>query len=169
MGPVGLQPRIRRRKRVHRDLSFFGLSGIDVNQMEDNGIPTLLFVIFQMMFAIITPALITGAFVRALQVHDLPDLSRRMGHHRLRPRRALGLGPGRLALQRRRARLCRRNRRSHKRRYGGGGGLPCSSERGATPALNPTTCPTSYSGPRCSGSGGSASTPAPDSRQMAWT
>ena len=45
------------------DLSFFGLSGIDVNQVEDNGIPTLLFVIFQMMFAIITPALITGAFV----------------------------------------------------------------------------------------------------------
>ena len=45
------------------DLSFFGLSGIDVNQVEDNGIPTLLFVIFQMMFAIITPAIITGAFV----------------------------------------------------------------------------------------------------------
>ncbi len=44
------------------DLSFFGLSGIDVNDVE-NGIPTLLFVIFQMMFAIITPALITGAFV----------------------------------------------------------------------------------------------------------
>ena len=44
------------------DLSFFGLSGIDINQV-DNGIPTLLFVIFQMMFAIITPALITGAFV----------------------------------------------------------------------------------------------------------
>ena len=44
------------------DLSFFGLSGIDVNDT-DNGIPTLLFVIFQMMFAIITPALITGAFV----------------------------------------------------------------------------------------------------------
>ena len=45
------------------DLSFFGLSGIDVNQVDDGGIPTLLFVIFQMMFAIITPALITGAFV----------------------------------------------------------------------------------------------------------
>ena len=44
------------------DLSFFGLSGIDINQV-DNGIPTLLFVIFQMMFAIITPAIITGAFV----------------------------------------------------------------------------------------------------------
>ena len=44
------------------DLGFFGLSGIDVNDV-DNGIPTLLFVVFQMMFAIITPALITGAFV----------------------------------------------------------------------------------------------------------
>ena len=43
-------------------LSALGLSGIDVNDV-DNGIPTLLFVIFQMMFAIITPALITGAFV----------------------------------------------------------------------------------------------------------
>ena len=38
-----------------------GLSGIDINDGE--GYPTLLFVIFQMMFAIITPALITGAFV----------------------------------------------------------------------------------------------------------
>ena len=45
------------------DLSLFGLSGIDIDQVEDSGIPTLLFVIFQMMFAIITPALITGAFV----------------------------------------------------------------------------------------------------------
>ncbi len=46
------------------DFSFFGLSGIDINdEYDDYGIPTLLFVIFQMMFAIITPALITGAFV----------------------------------------------------------------------------------------------------------
>ena len=45
------------------DLSLFGLSGIEIDQVEDSGIPTLLFVIFQMMFAIITPALITGAFV----------------------------------------------------------------------------------------------------------
>ena len=43
------------------DLSFLGLSGIDINDGE--GIPDLLFVVFQMMFAIITPALITGAFV----------------------------------------------------------------------------------------------------------
>ena len=44
-------------------ISFLGLSGIDINQTESSKIPTLLFVIFQMMFAIITPALITGAFV----------------------------------------------------------------------------------------------------------
>ena len=46
------------------DLSLFGLSGIDIDQVYgETGIPTLLFVIFQMMFVIITPALITGAFV----------------------------------------------------------------------------------------------------------
>jgi len=46
------------------DFSAIGLSGIDINDVYPGyGIPTLLFVIFQMMFAIITPALITGAFV----------------------------------------------------------------------------------------------------------
>ena len=43
------------------DLSLLGLSGIDIN--DGGAIPDLLFVAFQMMFAIITPALITGAFV----------------------------------------------------------------------------------------------------------
>ena len=46
------------------DFSMLGLSGIDINDVyPGTGIPTLLFVVFQMMFAIITPALITGAFV----------------------------------------------------------------------------------------------------------
>ena len=49
------------------DLSYLGLSGIDPSDefggAGESGIPTLLFVIFQMMFAIITPALITGAIV----------------------------------------------------------------------------------------------------------
>ena len=50
------------------NLDYLGLSGIDVNEVyEGTGIPTLLFVIFQMMFAIITPALITGAFVERLK------------------------------------------------------------------------------------------------------
>jgi Amt family ammonium transporter len=44
------------------DLSHIGLKDIQLDSMSGS-IPTLLFVIFQMMFAIITPALITGAIV----------------------------------------------------------------------------------------------------------
>lgn len=44
------------------DLSRVGLKGIGKDTMSGT-IPTLLFVIFQMMFAVITPALITGAMV----------------------------------------------------------------------------------------------------------
>ena len=42
-------------------LEYIGLSGVSMN--EGDGIPDLLFAAFQMTFAIITPALITGAFV----------------------------------------------------------------------------------------------------------
>ena len=42
-------------------LEFIGLSG--VSHTDGDGIPDLLFAAFQMTFAIITPALITGAFV----------------------------------------------------------------------------------------------------------
>ncbi|MBH74698.1 MAG: ammonia channel protein [Dehalococcoidia bacterium] len=46
------------------DLEHFALAGIAIDDLyPDTGIPMLLFVVFQMMFAIITPALITGAFV----------------------------------------------------------------------------------------------------------
>jgi ammonium transporter, Amt family len=44
------------------DLALFGLKDIPIDELSGS-IPTLLFVIFQMMFAIITPALITGALV----------------------------------------------------------------------------------------------------------
>ena len=44
------------------DLSMVGLSGIAFAASEGDAYPPLLDVIFQMMFAIITPALITGAF-----------------------------------------------------------------------------------------------------------
>jgi len=44
------------------DLSMVGLSGIAFEASEGDAYPPLLDVIFQMMFAIITPALITGAF-----------------------------------------------------------------------------------------------------------
>lgn len=42
-------------------LDFFGLNGITPDAMTGS-IPTLAFVVFQMMFAAITPALISGAF-----------------------------------------------------------------------------------------------------------
>jgi Amt family ammonium transporter len=44
------------------DLSLLGLSGIPFVSGEGDDVPALAFVSFQMMFAIITPALITGAF-----------------------------------------------------------------------------------------------------------
>jgi len=43
-------------------LQYIGLRGIGINDLSGE-IPLLLFVVFQGMFAIITPALITGAFV----------------------------------------------------------------------------------------------------------
>ena len=48
------------------DFSAFGLSGIDVNS--GDSYPALIDVLFQMMFAIITPALITGAFVERFRI-----------------------------------------------------------------------------------------------------
>ena len=45
------------------DLSHIGLRGIDYVPSADAAYPPLADVVFQMMFAIITPALITGAFV----------------------------------------------------------------------------------------------------------
>lgn len=47
-------------------LNHIGLSGIDINTVEGT-IPGYLFVAFQMTFAIITPALITGAFVERIR------------------------------------------------------------------------------------------------------
>ena len=43
------------------------LNGIDINTLTDGNIPELLFVMFQCMFAIITPALILGAFAERIK------------------------------------------------------------------------------------------------------
>jgi Amt family ammonium transporter len=50
-------------------LSWFGLSGVGMTPSTDYGstIPHLAFMIFQCMFAIITPALITGAFAERMK------------------------------------------------------------------------------------------------------
>jgi len=53
------------------DLSHVLLAGIGVGDVHGTGIPTLLFVMFQMTFAIITPALITGAFADRMKFSAL--------------------------------------------------------------------------------------------------
>ncbi len=50
------------------DLSLLGLSGVPFASGEGDAYPELAFVSFQMMFAIITPALITGAFAERFQI-----------------------------------------------------------------------------------------------------
>lgn len=47
------------------DLAF--LRGIGINNIEATGIPTIIFVLFQGMFAVITPALIIGAFAERIK------------------------------------------------------------------------------------------------------
>lgn len=42
------------------------LRGVDLTAMHQNGFPILIFIAYQMMFAIITPALITGAFANRI-------------------------------------------------------------------------------------------------------
>ena len=48
------------------DLSKIGLAGVGYNVLEGGTIPELAFVAFQCMFAVLTPALITGAFAERM-------------------------------------------------------------------------------------------------------
>ena len=48
-------------------LEFVGFQGVGAEPLEGMTIPHMLFAAFQMMFAIITPALITGAFVERVR------------------------------------------------------------------------------------------------------
>lgn len=50
-------------------LDKVGLSGIGMTVLENGTIPELAFVAFQCMFAVITPALITGAFAERMKFH----------------------------------------------------------------------------------------------------
>jgi Amt family ammonium transporter len=53
------------------DLSWIGLSGVGLDPNPDYGatVPHLAFMMFQMMFAVITPALITGAFAERFKFY----------------------------------------------------------------------------------------------------
>mgnify|MGYP003912423831 CR=1 FL=1 len=48
-------------------LEYFGLANVSMEPLEGQTIPHQLFVLFQMMFAVITPALIVGTFVERIK------------------------------------------------------------------------------------------------------
>jgi ammonium transporter, Amt family len=48
-------------------LDFLGLNGVGLKPLEGQTIPHQLFMMFQMMFAVITPALIIGAFIERIK------------------------------------------------------------------------------------------------------
>ncbi len=77
-------------------LSWAGLQGVDLapNAVYAATVPHLLFMVFQMMFAVITPALIIGAFAERMKFSAFCRLCRAVGHPRLRSPGALGLGRG---------------------------------------------------------------------------
>ena len=62
-------------------------------------IPPLVFVAFQLMFAVITPALITGATADRWKFGPFVPVRDDLGNRRLRPDRPLGVLARRLALQ----------------------------------------------------------------------
>ncbi len=159
--------RPHRRPRLVRPA---GASGLEPNADYAATIPHQAFMIFQMMFAIITPALIIGAFAERMKFSAF-CLHAPLGDPGLRPGRPLGLGRGRLPAGRR-ARST----------------SPAARSSTSTPASPPwcgpgarqadrlpedhlaarTTCPSPCSAPGCSGSAGSASTPAAPWRPTAW-
>ncbi len=90
------------------DLSRLLLRGMDKDTLSGT-IPESVFMTFQMTFAIITPALITGAFADRMKFSALALVHGALGRLRLRADRPLGLGQGRLG----RWPGCARFRRRH--------------------------------------------------------
>lgn len=99
-------------------LNFTGFRGVGAlpNAAYSSTIPHSLFAAFQMMFAVITPALITGAFVERVKFISFLLFSG-LGHPGLRPPLSLGLGTGRLAESNGRSGFCRRNGCPYCRRF----------------------------------------------------
>ncbi len=93
-------------------LQWIGLHGVWMTPDADYAgtIPHLLFCMFQMMFAVITPALITGAFAERMKFATFAIFSILWATLVYDPIAHWVWGSGRLAAEPRRARLCRRHR-----------------------------------------------------------
>ena len=125
-------------------------------------IPLIVFVAYQMMFAIITPALITGAFANRVRFKAYLLFLTRLAAPRLLPVRPHGLGR-RPAGEVGRARLRRRHRRAQHRRHRGARLGPLRRPAQGRRTAARTASRWSRSAPACSGSAGTASTPAASS------
>ena len=104
VGPLRLQPRLRARTSAASSGASSGSAsrgvGAEPNPDYAATIPHQAFMVFQLMFAIITPALITGAFAERMKFSAFLLFSLALGHADLRPARPLGLGRRRLAPRR---------------------------------------------------------------------
>ena len=96
-------------------LEWAGLHGVGFDPNPDYAptIPHQLFMVYQLMFAVITPALISGAFAERMKFSAYLALHAALGDAGLRPRGALGLGHRRLDQGSGRARLRGRPGRAH--------------------------------------------------------
>ena len=102
------------------DLRYLFLNGVGGEPNGDYAgtIPQQTFMVYQLMFAIITPALITGAFAERMQFSAMLLFTRSLAVYRLFPDGAHGVGQGRSAqrVSRRQhpvLRFCRRHGGPH--------------------------------------------------------
>jgi hypothetical protein len=94
--------------------------------------PEYIFICFQMTFACITPALIVGAFAERIKFSRRDAVRHPVGHLRLLPDRAHGLGRSRPLFNLGATRLRRRHGRPHQRRHRGLVGASWSASASAT-------------------------------------
>ena len=129
----------------------------------DAGIPLIVHIAYQMMFAIITPALITGAFANRVTFKAYFLFLTALAALRLLPVRAHDLGrrhPAEVG----RAGLRRRHRRAQHRRHRRAGLGALSSAGAAVMEHGPAQHAAGRArAPACCGSAGTASTPAASS------
>lgn len=89
------------------NLDWFGLNGVTYAPNPDysSTIPHNLFMMFQLMFAILTPALISGAFAERMRFSAFLIFHPSLDNNRLQSCRSLGMGRWRMAERTRRVRL----------------------------------------------------------------
>ena len=122
------------------------LAGV-ARESVSGSIPESVFFMFQMTFAIITPALVIGGFAERMRFSAVLWFRRVVAAHRVCAHRALGVGRW-LARQTRRDGLRRRHRGARERRCGGAGVCAGAGPRRGFPqtAMAPHSLPIAVAG-----------------------